>query len=61
MNGAIFEIGNASELARILSEILSDESLQKRLGEAAKADAGEFELENIMKKWRKFIDEVMRK
>ena len=61
VNGAIFEIGNASELARILSEILSDESLQKRLGEAAKADAGEFELENIMKKWRKFIDEVMRK
>lgn len=61
VDGILYHSTNSDELASALEQVLTDERLQERLGENARAKSGEFALEKIMHKWQKFIDEVTRK
>ena len=60
-DGLLFKNGDTNELAKILNEILNNENLLQELGTNAKANSSKFELKNIMQKWQKFIDGVMKK
>ncbi|MBE3606838.1 glycosyltransferase [Campylobacter sp. RM13119] len=60
IDGLIFENQNKDDLAFMLEEILNDDNLRKKIAQNAKDKADEFSVANIMKKWRKVIEETVK-
>ena len=49
--GRTVEPGNQKAFASRLRQLIEDEELRRRMGQAAKINSQRFSLENVMKQW----------
>jgi len=57
-NGVIVQKFNIKKYAAAMLKLANDESLRKKMGEAAIIKAKEFDIENIVKRWEELLSSV---
>ena len=60
-DGFLVEPGDMETFAARLRQLIEDEELRRRMGQAAKVNSQRFSLDNVMKQWEDLFAELMAK
>ena len=60
-DGFLVEPGDKETFAARLRQLIEDEELRRRMGQAAKVNSQRFSLDNVMKQWEDLFAELMAK
>lgn len=58
-NGRIVPEGNVPALAKAMEELMRDDEMRKRMGEAAREVTQTYSEQNVMEQWRKCFDSLL--
>ena len=60
-DGFLVELGDQKTFAARLRQLIEDEELRRRMGQAAKINSQRFSLDNVMKQWEDLFAELTSK